>query len=125
MTPTLGALRSTEEAEALLTGLQRVAELQFREGTPSVSRALHQGKLKYIRHDPDEHWQTPREVWASGGGDCEDLAIAIAAERTVAGSPSRVRLVRTGPRLLHAVVYDERTGEWHDPSVTGGMRGAA
>lgn len=119
--PTLGELRSVAEAEALLDGLRQVAIVQFQSGVPSVSQALHVGRLKYIRRDPTEHWQTPREIWAAGGGDCEDLAAAVAAERTLAGSPSVVRLVQTGPQLLHAVVYDTRTRQWHDPSITGGM----
>lgn len=123
MTPTLGALRSTDEAEAMLVGLQRVAELQFRNGVPSVSKALRSGRLRYIRQDPEEHWRTPRELWEFGGGDCEDLATAIAAERTLAGSPSRVKLIRTGPLLLHAIVYDTLTKRHYDPSITGGMGG--
>lgn len=119
--PTIGQLSSIPELEAMLEGLRQTAMVQFRGGTPSVSKALHEGRLKYIRRDSTEHWRTPREIWAAGGGDCEDLAAAVAAERTLAGSPSIVQLVRTGPKMLHAVVWDGRTGKYYDPSITGGM----
>lgn len=56
-----------------------------------------------------------------GRGDCEDLAAAVAAERTRAGHPSTLVLIRVGPRLSHAVVKDLNTGDLHDPSLTGGM----
>ena len=68
--------------------------------------------------------------WAEGmswdradlpSGDCEDLAAAVAAERTYHGHPSTIVLYSVRPGLSHAVVQDLQTGERLDPSVTGGM----
>lgn len=118
--PLLGRLRVAEAAE-LLGGLVAVNVSQLRRGVPGISRALHEKRVRYQRTDPLEHWRTLEEVWRFGGGDCEDLAAAVAAERTVRGMPSRVVLYRARPQLWHAVVQDLTTGRLLDPSRTGGM----
>ena len=46
---------------------------------------------------------------------------ALAAERTLAGHPSRVTFIRIRPGLVHAVTEDLKTGRKLDPSRTGGM----
>lgn len=119
--PRLGRL-TPPEAEAALQGLVALDLAQLRAGTPPVVAGLAQGALRYVEDDPLEEWLSVREIWARGGGDCEDLAAATAAERTLRGSPSRVRIIRIRRGLLHAVVQDVRTGRIFDPSVLGGMR---
>lgn len=119
--PRLGRL-SPREAEAALQGLVALDLVQLRAGAAPVSPGLARGALRYVEEDPLEEWQSVREIWSSGGGDCEDLAAAVAAERTLRGAPSRVRILRIRPGLLHAVVEDLRTRRIFDPSVLGGMR---
>lgn len=123
--PTFGRLRLGEAAE-LLQGLVRINVRQLREGEQPVSPALQLGsapwgrRIRYERADPGERWQTIRDLWASGWGDCEDLAAAVAAEMTVGGLPARVVLYRARPGLAHAVVQDA-LGRLHDPSRWAGM----
>ncbi len=119
--PKIGAI-SIPEAEALLHGLVHLDVLQLRSGVPPISSALKSGRLRYIRSDPDEHWLNIREIWEKGGGDCEDLAAAIAAELiAVFGRRARVVLKRMGPGLVHALTEDMQSGQLLDPSITGGM----
>lgn len=121
LTPTFGPM-SLNEAQDLLQGLYRVDLRQLREGRARpVSPLLHMGAVRYIRRDPRERWRTAREIERYGGGDCEDLAAAVAAERTLMGHPSRPIIMRVGPGQAHAVVMDLRTRRITDPSVTGGM----
>jgi len=119
--PSLGVV-SIREAEILLqTRLHQLNLHQLENGVPGISKALHTGTIRYNRRDPTEHWMSLREIWKRGYGDCEDLACAVAAERTFRGYPSRMVLIRVRPTLMHAVVHDERTGRLIDPSRTGGM----
>lgn len=130
-TPTLDRLTLGESAE-LLEGIVRMNQLQIRGGVPGIVAALlpHVGgerRIRYIRHDPLERWQTIRGIWRRGGGDCEDLAAAVAAElREVA--PGRLRadavIYRVRPGLAHVIVRtQDRLGrvEYLDPSRWGGM----
>lgn len=124
VTPTIGRLTIPEAQEAL-AGLVAVNRLQLQQGARSVSRALHTGQLRYIRLDRREHWLNVREVWDRGGGDCEDLAAALAAELQLAGHPdARVILFQARPGLWHAVTEVTVGGRLvrYDPSRTGGMR---
>lgn len=94
----------------------------------SVVRSIRSGAIRYVRSDPDETWQT-WERTVRAGGDCEDLAAAVAAELRVdgipdgpyAGRPVRARPVvyRARPGLLHVVV----DAPWGiiDPSRLAGM----
>ena len=120
--PSFGPM-SLGEAQDLLVGLVAVDERQIRSGVPLISAGLLSGQIRYIRSDPEERWLTIRDVWALGGGDCEDLAAALAASRNVLGMPSRVIVVKSRPgrRTAHAVVQDIATGRLLDPSMTGGM----
>jgi len=121
VSPTLGHL-SIPEAEAFLQGgLIGLDLYQLSQGTPGISKALHDGRVRYNRLDRREHWMSLREIWSRGFGDCEDLACAVAAERTFNGLPSRLVIYRVRPGLAHAVVEDLRTGRLLDPSRTGGM----
>ena len=112
---------SIPEAQAMLTGLVARDVVLLRQGVPPISQALFSGQLEYIRRDNDESWKGLDEIWQDGGGDCEDLAAAVAAERTLQGNPSRAIVYKTGPRMYHTVVQDIRTGQLLDPSLTGGM----
>lgn len=116
----------------MLQGLYQVNLEQLRSGQVApISFALHKGSslgstrdgrlLRYIRSDPRERWQTVRDIWQTGGGDCEDLAAAVAAELTLKGVPARPVIYRVRDGLAHAVVQDLETGQLIDPSKTGGM----
>lgn len=113
----------------MLQGLYMVDLQQLQEGVPPISAALHPGsgvggsgrRLVYERRDPRERWQTVRDIWESGGGDCEDLAAAVAAELTLRGDPARPVIYKVRDGLAHAVVQRLSTGELLDPSRTGGM----
>lgn len=114
-------LASAAEAEAALEGLVRVNSHQLAQGYPPISQALRAGRIRYIRRDPDEEWRSLAQIWANGGGDCEDLAAAIAAELRALGWRARVVIKRARPGLLHALTLNESTGQLLDPSLTGGM----
>lgn len=112
----------------MLQGLYEVDLQQLREGVPGILGALTVGSggpgrrmLRYIRSDKPEHWRTVREVWEHGGGDCEDLAAAVAAELTLNGEPARPVVYQVSPRLAHVVVRTA-DGRLLDPSKLGGMR---
>lgn len=125
VTPTFDKM-SVWEAEAMLEGgIPRLNAILLQKGVPGVSKALHQGQVKYDRRDRAELWQSIRGLWQRGAGDCEDLALAVAAERTHAGYPSVAILHPVRPGLLHAVVRDVKSGKLLDPSRTGGMGGRA
>ena len=87
-----------------------------------------------VRYERDpvgvELWRTLPQVLRYGGGDCEDLAAARAAELIVSGRPARAvpRLVGRGvgvggADLWHVVTVAGSVTE--DPSVALGMRGPA
>ena len=125
--PTLGDM-PIEEAALMLQGLYLRDVYQISNGTPGILGSLAPGsagigrrRLRYRRADPNERWQSVREVWATMGGDCEDLASAVAAELTVNGIPARPVVYRVRPGLVHVVTQIEGTGELFDPSKVGGM----
>jgi len=84
---------------------------------------LYSSGVRYRREPRGrEHWQTAPEVLRAGHGDCEDLAAYRAAELRVAGIPARAAVIRTGPRMYHAVVMHP-DGSIEDPSKRLGMKG--
>lgn len=125
---------SMGEALALLQGYTAALEVEIRAArkagdTRSVMTGIRCGAIEYDRADPDEAWQGWAETLDKGGGDCEDLAAAVAAELRVDGIPegaSRGTVVRARP-----VVYRVRPGLLHvvvdspwgiiDPSRLAGM----
>jgi hypothetical protein len=123
--PTLNVLTLGEAAE-MLQGLYRVDMLQLREGVPGILGALMpdadgRRMVRYIRRDPREQWQTVRSIWGNRGGDCEDLASAVAAELTLKGIPARPVIRKVNRHLAHATVQVLATGQILDPSKLGGM----
>lgn len=103
LTPTLPGL-SLEEASYMLQGLYGANISQLRRGTPGINDALVKGRIRYIRDDPQELWEPIKTIWIMGGGDCEDLSAAVAAELTLKGVLARPVIYRVNPRLAHAVV---------------------
>ena len=74
------------EAVPFLRGLVGADEHQVRRDLASgaeplaVTKGLLNGQIRYVRRDPLEEWKTRNQVLAEGGGDCEDLSAAVAAE---------------------------------------------
>lgn len=119
-------LQDPKEAELALSGLVAVNLEQLAGGQPGIIRALRpdargRRQVRYIRSDPQEQWLTLRDIWRRGGGDCEDLAAAAAAELIAKGIPARVIINQVRPGLWHAQVERLDTGQVLDPSITGGM----
>jgi len=54
-----------------------------------VCRGLRDGSIKYIRLDSKEKWKLRDQTIEDKGGDCEDLAPAVAAEYFVHGYHAR------------------------------------
>lgn len=112
---------SIHDAADLLQWLYRTNVRQLEAGAPGIIEGLTNGTLRYIRSDPGEDWLTIKQIWARGGGDCEDLAAAAAAELTVRGMPSKPVVYRVRRGLSHAVVVRLDTLQVLDPSILGGM----
>lgn len=87
---------------------------------PNTPPLLKSG-VRYRREGKPERWKDIPTILEDGYDDCEGLAIWRAAELRLRGRPAVVRLKRTGPGLLHAVVQDVRTGKVYDPSKKLGM----
>lgn len=116
------------EAEALIQGgLVGLNLYQIQRGIPGISAGIERGEVIYRQRDDREEFRSIRDMRSDRDaqgrmwGDCEDLAAAVAAERTHAGYPSAVVLRETGPGYSHAVVQDLGTGKILDPSRDAGM----
>lgn len=112
LVPTFDSM-GVEEAAALLAGLVAVNRLQLAGGAPPVGPALASGRLKYIRLDPNERWRSVKNIWLAGGGDCEDLGSAVAAElEQIYGVSARAVIYKVRPGLSHCVtqITDRRFG---------------
>lgn len=119
--PQLVQVRSLEQLAAALEGLVLVDEVQLREGVAGIGADLQAGRIRYVRRDQREQWLTVDAIRARGGGDCEDLAAAIAAEiRVRDGVRAVAHPYLARPRLVHVVVKLPG-GRLIDPSRTGGM----
>lgn len=130
---------SPEQAAQLAWGLMLVDLAQMQAAGPHRPRVrdlIRQGRLRYEVRDPDEHWQTYRELVAQlvtrgrAGADCEDLASAWAAEARADGwdAAAHPLIYRVHRRLSHVVValpgYAWRVGAGYavvDPSRLAGM----
>jgi hypothetical protein len=110
--------------DAALSGLQRLAEVELEMA--GQWPPLYESGVGYVREPRgQERWLPPSEVLRRGQGDCEDLAAYRAAELVLTGEDelAQARVVRTGPRTWHAVVF-RGDGSWEDPSAALGMVGA-
>jgi len=130
---------SSQDATHLLEGLVNVnqAQIDRRKAKGNyepflILKAIQQGKLRYRKADPSEHWQSYEELRSSvadekmagtvrGGADCEDLAAAVVAELRTEGIPARTYVYKAKPGLFHVVVHTKQWGLL-DPSITAGMK---
>ena len=147
---------SSRDAAHLLRGLVEVNKAQHERhikngGDPfSVIKAIQDGRIRYKRADPREHWQSYNELLeiadnsmgavqgkrsavqgkrsavqgkrsAVRGADCEDLASAVVAELNAAGIDARTYVYKARPGLYHVIVKTEKWG-FLDPSVSAGMK---
>lgn len=83
---------------------------------------LYESGVRYQREQGGkEVWLTIPQVLRAGFGDCEDLAAWRTAELIVGGVPAKAEVIRTGPRVFHAVVRLP-DGQILDPSIKLGMK---
>ena len=101
-----------EEAKNFLPALVAINEEQLRANPdwPSVRSLIKRGELKYRLADPQEHWQTYRDLITQGQAngvafaDCEDLASAVAAEDRVRHNiQTEAYAYKPKPGLFHVV----------------------
>ena len=137
MNPTFNI--STRDATHLLEGLVKVNQAQIqrrkKKGTYkpfTILRSIQNGRLKYKKADPTEHWKSFEELHSSisndkmsgtvkGGADCEDLSAAVVAEFREEGIPARTYVYFARPGLYHVIVETKKWGLL-DPSITAGMK---
>jgi len=118
-TPTITIPTSADAYEAAIEGLTALDELLIRAARyPSIYRA----GVQYRRESRDT-WRHVADVIRLGGGDCEDLSAARAAELRVSGIDpgAYVHVYRSGPQRYHAVV-GRSDGTAEDPSWILGMK---
>lgn len=103
---------SGDEARGLLFGLMEADKIQLRKypDMPSMRQLIREGKVVYEQWDPEEHWKTYKELideYRQNGvakGDCEDLAVAVAAEDQVRFGVETLPYAYTPrPGLFHVV----------------------
>lgn len=101
-----------EEAKGLLYGLLETNKIQLRKdpSLPSMRQLIRDGRVVYRQADPNEHWQSYREIVDQvkmngvGYADCEDLAPAVAAEDQMRfGIASQPYAYRPKEGLFHVV----------------------
>lgn len=111
-------LEGPQEWADVLEGLVRASVRQRRSGVvPALSSAPH---VRYAREPRGrERWQTARETFKRGHGDCEDLAVWLVADARVRGVPARVVVRSSGSRRYHALALI--AGKLVDPSKARGM----
>jgi len=111
-------LRNAREALPMLEALVRINQMQLARKSMVP---LYRSGVRYKRESgTGERWQSIIQLYKRGAGDCEDLSAALCALKRQKGIRCKVDLVRTGPRLLHAIVrYPD--GSIEDPSKRLGM----
>jgi hypothetical protein len=108
--------------------LSQMKKARVPKGRYPLIRAIQDKRLRYRRADPEEHWQSWREMMEQlqGGGrgyaDCEDLAAGVVAELSRNGIKARTYVYKSGGTLYHVVVKTKRWGLL-DPSIAAGMEG--
>jgi hypothetical protein len=119
--------RKLEGQTLVLDGLIK-GSIARRAGALPGSPAWPLDAIAYRQFDPEEHWKDWATIRRDGEGDCEDLVPAIAAELLAAGIPARPVAYQAIPGVWHVVVqYKDAKLGWRyaDPSLLGGMEGAA
>lgn len=109
--------------ERELEKLVRLSVLDRLSGTPALSAT----DVRYRREPRGrERWQTAADTFRLGQGDCEDLAVYLAADLRHRGVDARVVIKRINPRLQHALVLARVGGRLAliDPSKARGMKGS-
>jgi len=104
----------------LLDRLVRASVEQRRRGLPPLS----QTRVRYNREPSRrENWQSAARTVELGEGDCEDLAVSLAADFIVAGFPAKVVTKPVRPGLRHAMTLVRARGRLIlvDPSRARGM----
>lgn len=105
--------------------LERLVQQSVRDrlaGTPPLSATQVIYKREPARR---ELWQSASSSYSIGDGDCEDLAVWLAADARLAGVNANVVVKPVRPGLRHALVLVRRGGRSliFDPSAARGMRG--
>lgn len=113
-------VRGVAEVQAALEGLCRVALVQLVDTRPALP-LLYQSGVRYRQENRTEWWLGPRDVYARGHGDCEDLVAWRVAELRRVGEPAEPACYAPRPGLVHCVVKVGQKIE--DPSRLLGMGG--
>jgi len=110
--------------EMVLDALVEVARVEIRAGLVppfphDIKNADGGNGIRYkLEPAGEEDWKLPHGVLRDGWGDCEDLALWVAAGLRETGEDpdAYVRIVRTGRGKLHAIVQ-RGDGGHEDPSI--------
>lgn len=121
-------LRYTQRLEGVQESLDALENLALRSLRQMRSGAgfpkLYASGVRYKREPAGvENWQTARELFATGFGDCEDLATVRVAELRHGGERAKIVLRTVRPGLVHILVK-RANGKLEDPSKVLGMKGA-
>lgn len=110
------------EWPALLEKLVQQSVRDRLAGTPPLSATGVVYKREPSRR---ELWQSAASTYSIGNGDCEDLAVWLAADARVRGIDASVFVKPVRPGLRHAVVLVRGGASplLFDPSAARGMRG--
>ena len=110
---------------ALVQGLSEAEQASFRSGAPGSFDFRMQAVCDYLgqqlRYQPTgrgfDEWRFPDETLAAGGGDCEDLAFALAALLEASGISSYCLRVALGT-FTQRTTRIELAGAKAKPKVT-------
>lgn len=113
----LSVRSNRRQLTAVLQGLVLLDSVQLSDGRHPK---LYESGVRYRRERGREHWQSVEEIIAAGHGDCEDLSAWRCAELRLEGVECYAEVIRTGPRMWHAIVRFS-DGSYEDPSRELGM----
>lgn len=119
ITPSI-ELHEVADLELLLEGMVQISLGQLRRG---LCPPLYQAGVRYEREPRGrESWQTALATFHRKRGDCEDLAIYLAASKRLVGLSAKAVIIDIRPGLKHCVVRLP-DGSLEDPSKRLGMQG--
>jgi len=123
--------KSQAEIQAAAIGLFVIDVVQLRainrERPPGDPWDLYTAGIEYRRevrqsHFPEvERFSSVRSIIATGFGDCDDLAPALAAQKFLAGDRRARPLVIRSPGIGYHVIVRLGNGNIEDPSARLGM----